>query len=140
MPENIIRFGVSLPANLLRRFDLLLRGRHYTNRSEAIRDLIRQELVREEWADSRDEVIGAVTIVYDHDQHDLSHRLTHLQHEHADHILTSTHVHLDDHNCLEVLIVRGPGRSVRDLAERLRSIRGVKHATLSATTTGAQLT
>ena len=137
MPEELARFGISLPSGLLLRFDDHIRQRHYTNRSEAIRDLIRQELVREEWLGSTREVMGTITMVYDHHQPDLQQKLTALQHDYARRIVSSTHVHLDHHNCLEVLIVRGPGSDIGDLAERIRSVRGVQHATLSTTTTGA---
>jgi len=139
MAEKTTRFGISLPSKLLTRFDKLLRSGHYTNRSEAIRDLIRQELVRDEWVALDDEVMGTITLVYDHHVRDLTQSLTRLQHRFAERIVTVTHVHLDHNNCLEVLIVRGPGREIGDLAETIRSVRGVKHATLSMTTTGTRL-
>ena len=137
--EKITRFGVSLERALLGHFDQLIRRRHYENRSEAIRDLIRRELVSEEWERADSEVMGTVTMVYDHHSGDLTGRLTELQHDHAHEIVTTTHLHLDHHNCLEVLIIRGSAGRVRDLFERLRSERGVKHASLSTATTGASL-
>jgi CopG family nickel-responsive transcriptional regulator len=139
MPDQIARFGVSIESDLLSSFDNLIRRRHYTNRSEAIRDLIRKNLVEEEWETVSGPVIGTVTIVYDHHTPNLTERLNEFQHHHAKEIIFSSHVHLDHHNCLEVLVVRGPGGKIRDLADHLRSVRGVKHATLSMTTTGAQL-
>lgn len=139
MTEQIARFGVSIESDLLSRFDDLIRHRHYTNRSEAIRDLIRHDLVEEKWSSAAGEVIGTVTIVYDHHTPNLMERLNEFQHDHSKEIIFSSHVHLDHHNCLEVLVVRGAGAKIRDLADHLRSVRGVMHATLSMTTTGAEL-
>jgi CopG family transcriptional regulator, nickel-responsive regulator len=139
MTEKTTRFGISLEADLLQRFDRHIRKRRYTNRSEAIRDLIRDELVREEWTGADGDVVGAITLVYDHHVRDLAGRLTSLQHEYSGKIVTSVHVHLDHHNCLEVMIVRGRGPSIGELAEKIRTVRGVKHVTCSMTTTGAGL-
>ncbi|MFW6303851.1 MAG: nickel-responsive transcriptional regulator NikR [Candidatus Sumerlaeota bacterium] len=139
MTDKTTRFGISLSSELLRQFDKHIARHHYTNRSEAIRDLIRQTLVEEEWSESEHEVMGTVTLVFDHHIHDLSKRLTNIQHDFAERIVSTTHVHLDHDNCLEVLIVRGPGREIGDLASRIKCIRGVKHATLSMTTTGRSL-
>ncbi|NQU41774.1 nickel-responsive transcriptional regulator NikR, partial [bacterium] len=100
MKNKIVRFGVSLDSVLLEAFDQQIEGRHYTNRSEAIRDLIRRELVREEWEESDREVMGTVTMVYDHHVKGLSERLLHLQHDFTGRIVTSMHVHIDHHNCL----------------------------------------
>lgn len=138
MAHKLRRFGVSLDAPLLERFDRHIAHHSYTNRSEAIRDLIRCALVEDEWA-GNEAVMGSITIVYDHHVGDLTHRLTAIQHDHAGEIVTTVHVHLDHHNCLEVLIVRGTGDRIRALADRLRSERGVKHATLSTASTGAHL-
>ena len=139
MTEKVTRFGVSVESELLGRFDRILRRRHYTNRSQAIRDLIRHELIGKEWEDSNTEVIGTVSMVYDHHVRGLTQRLVSLQHEYTGRIVAATHVHMDHHNCLEVLIMRGRGREISDLVKRIRSIRGVKHATLSMTTTGSHL-
>jgi CopG family transcriptional regulator, nickel-responsive regulator len=139
MSDQISRFGVSIESDLLARFDELIRRRHYTNRSEAIRDLIRHDLVEEEWGAAVSEVIGTVTIVYDHHTPNLTERLNDFEHDHGKEIIFSSHVHLDHHNCLEILVVRGPGGKIRDLTDHLRSVRGVMHATLSMTTTGATL-
>ena len=139
MIEKTTRFGISLSSELLRQFDQHIESRHYTNRSEAIRDLIRQALVEEEWAQSEGEVMGTITLVFDHHIHDLAKKLTSIQHDFPERIVSTTHVHLDHHNCLEVLIVRGPGRETADLPSRIKSTRGVKHATLSMTTTGRSL-
>jgi CopG family transcriptional regulator, nickel-responsive regulator len=139
MTEKVTRFGVSLESDLLDRFDRTIHRRHYTNRSQAIRDLIRSDLVASEWEDSNTEVIGTISMVYDHHVRGLTQRLTSLQHEYTARIVAATHVHMDHHNCLEVLVVRGRGREVSDLAKRIQSVKGVKHATLSMTTTGSHL-
>jgi len=139
MHEEVVRFGVSMETDLLQRFDERIARQHYPTRSEAIRDLIRRGLVEEEWAAGAQDVIGTVTLVYDHHVRNLTQRLNEFQHRHAGEVIMSSHVHLDRHNCLEVVVVRGPAQRVRDLADHLRAVRGVKHATLSATTTGAGL-
>ncbi len=130
------RFGVSIESELLKRFDSIVNERGYSSRSEAIRDLIRQELVKEEWADPKAEVIGTVTLVFDHHEHELSGALTEAQHQYHDSIICSTHIHLDHHNCLEAIIVKGPSNEVRKIANMLISTRGVKHGQLVSSTTG----
>ena len=130
------RFGVSMEDDLLSRFDELIAARGYASRSEAIRDLVRQELVKEEWADPNAEVIGTVTIVYTHHEHELSNILAELQHTCHESIICSTHIHLDAHNCLEIIIVRGKSNRVKYIANALISTRGVKHGQLVSTTTG----
>jgi len=134
------RFGVSMEDDLLSRFDTLLATRGYSSRSEAIRDLVRQELVKEEWADPNAEVIGTVTIVYTHHEHELSNILAELQHTCHESIICSTHIHLDAHNCLEIIIVRGKSSRVKYIANALISTRGVKHGQLVSTTTGKTIT
>ncbi|MFP4517548.1 MAG: nickel-responsive transcriptional regulator NikR, partial [Desulfovibrionales bacterium] len=129
-----IRFGVSLDSELLERFDALTEDRHYQTRSEAIRDLIRNFLVQQEWEDLGKEIVGTVTLVYDHHHSDLSQRLTEIQHDALEAIVTTLHVHLDHHNCMEVLVLRGPGGQVRGLAQKLISTKGVKHGKLSLAT------
>lgn len=133
---QIERFGVSMERGLLKRFDDLLAGRGYGSRSEGIRDLVRKELVGEEWAEPGAEVIATVSIVYPHHEHHLADALTDLQHRHHASIVSSTHVHLDTHNCLEVIIVKGPSEKVRGIAAKLVSTRGVRHGGVIATTTG----
>lgn len=135
-----IRFGVSLDSELLEKFDKLSEERCYQTRSEAIRDLIRNTLVQKEWEDLGKELVGTVTLVFDHHQSDLAQKLTEIQHDALELIVTSLHIHLDHHNCLEVLIMRGPGEKIRDTAQLLISTKGVKHGKLSLATTGADLT
>lgn len=134
--EKVERFSVSISPKLLRNFDALLKKRGYANRSEGIRDLIRDCLVEEEWAGAKGEVIGSLTLLYDHAVRGISDKLTALQHEHAAHVLTSMHVHLDAHNCLEVLVISGQAEEVKKISDRLLASRGVKHGKLVMTTKG----
>jgi CopG family nickel-responsive transcriptional regulator len=135
----VVRFGISLDRDLLRKFDGLIEAKGQANRSEAIRDLIRDTLVRREWETARTETVGAITIVYSHDKRELTDTLTDLQHRYYDSIISSLHVHLDEHNCLEVIVVRGKGKDIQAIADRLIGTKGVKHGTLSLTTTGKHL-
>jgi CopG family nickel-responsive transcriptional regulator len=137
--QGIERFGVSMGGMLLRQFDRIIRAKGYRSRSEAIRDIVRSYLVGEEWARGRSQVVGTVTIVYDHETRELGEALTHLQHEHAGAVICSTHVHLDRHNCLEVVVLKGRPADVQAIADRLISTRGVKHGQLVCTTTGARI-
>lgn len=137
--ELVKRFGVSMGVDLLTQFDRLIRRKGYKTRSEAIRDLVRRAMVEEEWEAADAEVVGAVTIVYDHHRHDLVDALQDLQHHTRDVVVCNTHVHLDARNCLENIVLRGRSRDVRRLADRLISTKGVKHGRLVSTTTGRRL-
>ena len=137
--EKLVRFGVCMEEVLLKQFDRLLAERGSPSRSEAIRDLVREELVRQEWERPNAEVAGTLTLLYDHDVRQLTRKLTAIQHDHHSSVLSTMHIHLDEHNCLEVLVVRGQARQVLALAEQLRRTRGVRHATLSCTSTGRSL-
>lgn len=134
-----IRFGVSLDSELLERFDKLCEERCYQTRSEAIRDLIRKELVHKEWEDENREVTGTLTLIYDHHVSDLSQKMTEIQHKSLDVIITSLHVHIDHHNCMEVLILRGPVKRIKEVSQRLQSTKGVKYGSLNLSTTGKDL-
>ena len=136
---KLTRFGVSLDEELLEPFDALCAVKGYSNRSEAIRDLIRKALVAEEWQQADCQGAGTLTLVYDHHKNDLARRLTQMQHDEHDIIIATLHVHLDHHNCLEVLILKGEAARVRALADKLISCKGVKHGTFSGTTTGQDL-
>ena len=136
---KLTRFGVSLDEELLEPFDALCAVKGYSNRSEAIRDLIRKALVAEEWQQADGQGAGTLTLVYDHHKNDLARRLTQMQHDEHDIIIATLHVHLDHHNCLEVLILKGEAARVRALADKLISCKGVKHGTFSCTTTGQDL-
>lgn len=136
---KIERFSVSLEGELLKAFDEYIDQMGYTSRSEAVRDLIRDKLVVREWQDPKAEGVGVVTLVYDHHQRDLPEKLTQLQHRFFREIVSTTHIHLDRHNCLEVIIVRGQARTLQSIADLLISTKGVKHGRLLATTTGKTL-
>lgn len=136
---KLTRFGVSLDEELLEPFDALCAVKGYSNRSEAIRDLIRKALVAEEWQQADGQGAGTLTLVYDHHKNDLARRLTQMQHDEHDIIIATLHVHLDHHNCLEVLILKGEAARVRALADKPISCKGVKHGTFSGTTTGQDL-
>jgi CopG family nickel-responsive transcriptional regulator len=132
---NLVRTGLSLERELLERFDTAINRRGYQNRSEAIRDLIREHLV-EEAVEGNKVIVGTLTMVYDHHQPNLSAKLIEAQHEAASKVLAATHVHLDHHHCLEVVILKGRSSEVKSLADRILSLRGVKHGKLAVTTTG----
>lgn len=135
----VVRFGVSLPRELVRAFDKRLRAKGYRSRSEAIRDIMRDYLVGGEWESSSESVVGTVTLVFDHHTRELNSVLTQVQHEFHDTVVCSTHVHLDEQNCVEVIIVRGRAKVLQAIADRLISTRGVKHGKLVYTTTGREL-
>ncbi len=137
--SELSRIGVAIDSDLLDKFDKLIAERGYTNRSEAFRDLIRDELVQRSWEQPDSQVVGTVTLVYDHHVRMLNEKLTDMQHHHFHNILSTMHVHLDHDNCLEVLVVKGPAAAVRKLADALISTKGVKHGRLTITSTGVGL-
>ena len=130
---------MAIDSALLEKFDQLIGNRGYTNRSEAFRDLIRDELVEKSWESPESNVVGTVTLVYDHHVRMLNDRLTDLQHDHHRLILSTLHVHLDHDNCLEVLVLKGKVKAVQKIADALISTKGVKHGRLTITTSGAEL-
>ncbi|MBA7582052.1 nickel-responsive transcriptional regulator NikR [Candidatus Atribacteria bacterium 1244-E10-H5-B2] len=136
--SEIVRFGVSLEKELLEKFDILIKEKKYPNRSEAIRDLIRENLVRREWVEGK-EVAGAITLVFDHHKRDLVNNLTDIQHDFHQLIISSQHIHLDHDNCFEIIVVRGKPIEVSELADKLRATKGVKYGSLSIATTGKEL-
>ena len=136
--SKLVRFGVSIDEILLKQFDALIEEKRYTNRSEALRDLIRDHLVEQEW-DENKETIGTITIVYDHHVHELMEKLTDLQHQYQKLIKSTLHIHLDEHRCLEVLVVQGRSGHIRKIADALIATKGVKHGKLTATTTGKDI-
>jgi CopG family nickel-responsive transcriptional regulator len=137
---ELARFGISIEPRLLNSFDQLISDKGYVNRSEAIRDMIRNALVeaRVEGTDTTP-TVGTVTLVYDHHTRDLSDKLTEHQHSHHDAIVSALHVHLDAHHCLEVVVVRGTAAQVRRLADELIGTKGVKHGKLVLTTAGPEI-
>jgi CopG family nickel-responsive transcriptional regulator len=135
------RIGISLEEGLLSQFDRLIADKGYVNRSEAIRDLIRDALVQREWSEAggREERVAVVTLVYDHDSSSLAQKLAHIQHRNHKAVVSALHVHMDAHNCLEVLVLRGRAQEVLAMAEGLVSTRGVKFGRLVPATTGQTL-
>jgi CopG family transcriptional regulator, nickel-responsive regulator len=137
--SDLSRIGVAISEELLEKFDQMIAKRGYSSRSEAFRDLIRNELVQEDWQSPSVEVFGTVTLIYDHHTRLLTEKLTDLQHKFHSSILSTMHVHLDHDNCLEVILVRGKARTVRDLADALISTKGVKHGKFTGTGSGSRL-
>ena len=135
---GVTRFGISLEKNLLKKFDSSLKEKTYQNRSEAIRDLIRESLIKKEWLESRN-VAGAIILVYNHHKRELVDKILDIQHDYSRHIISSQHVHLDHDNCLEMIAVKGNAKDLVNLANRLKSIKGVKHGELAMTTTGKKI-
>jgi len=137
MPK-LVRFGVSLEKELLENFDRLIREKEYQNRSEAIRDLIRETLVKKEWLTGK-EVAGTVTLIYNHHKRELVNKLTNIQHNFHKLIISSQHIHLDHDNCLETIVVKGKPKEIKKLAYKLRSTKGVKYGTLTMATIAKEL-
>ena len=136
--SELTRFGVSLEKDLLEKFDRLIKRQGYASRSEALKDLIRLKLVEREWEEER-EVVGVVSMVFSHHQTGLQDRLTELQHHHLTEVIATQHIHLDEGNCLEAAIVKGKPAQIRSLAEKIQSLRGIKHCSLVTTTTGKEI-
>lgn len=141
MPDSVARFTVSIPPELLATFDEVCASKGYGSRSEAVRDAIRDYLVAHNWTndEGEGEVVGSVTLVYDHESRRLSDELVERQHRSHAHVLSSLHVHLDARNCMEVVVLRGSRKEVAALADELISLRGVKHGRLVCSTTGSEL-
>jgi CopG family nickel-responsive transcriptional regulator len=137
--ETVSRFSVSLPPSLLRQLDQMSGEKGYDNRSLAIADMIRDGLIEHRQKFGSEEIAGTITLVYDHHQHNLQSTLTDIQHDHEDVIISTVHVHLDHHNCLEVILVRGKAGLIRKIADELIAAKGVKHGKLTVTTTGHDL-
>ncbi|MDD5634153.1 MAG: nickel-responsive transcriptional regulator NikR [Candidatus Omnitrophica bacterium] len=135
---ELIRFGVSLEKGLLSKFDQRIKNGNYTNRSEAIRDLIREDLIKGEWQEGKD-VAGSITLVYDHHKRQLLNYLMDVQHDFHHNILSTQHIHLDHNNCLEVIVVKGDSQKIETLYGKLRSVKGVKHASFGISTTGKNI-
>ena len=136
--SRVVRFGVSLDQELLEKFDRLAKEKNYTCRSEALRDLIRRELVQKQW-ENDGEIAGAVTLVYDHHKRELVNKLMDIQHDFGETIISTQHIHLDHNNCLEIIAVQGSPQKARKLTDSLTSVKGVKYATLSMATTGKDI-
>lgn len=131
--SQLQRFGVSIPDELLARFDRVLERKGYGNRSEALRDLVRDYLITEEVQQERGNVLGTVTLIYDHDVTNIADKINETQHHHHHHIVSCLHVHLTESLCMEVVVVRGPAKKVKEIADRLIALRGVQHGKLTYT-------
>ncbi|HVQ01676.1 MAG TPA: nickel-responsive transcriptional regulator NikR [Candidatus Thermoplasmatota archaeon] len=131
--DNITRFGVSIEPDLLEKFDRMMKKKGYSNRSEALRDIIREHLVIEHIKNPSAEVIGTLTMIYDHHAGPLVDRLLEIQHDHYQEILTTTHIHIDHTTCLEVLVLKGKMQNVQKLADTIKALKGIKHGELVIT-------
>ncbi|MBP7069486.1 MAG: nickel-responsive transcriptional regulator NikR [Methanothrix sp.] len=140
MEQDLTRIGISLPENLLNKFDEIIQQRGYSSRSEGIRDAIRNYIINFEWmSDVNGERVGVITILYNHAQRGLQDSLTEIQHDFGSIIKSSLHVHLDHDSCLEVVVLRGEGEEVRKAAERMMALKGAKHVKLTTTSIGKEL-
>lgn len=137
--SNLVRLSISLESALLVQLERLVKQRGYTNRSEFVRDLIRERLIQQQWADKRQEVLGTITVIYDHHARALVDRLIEIQHDHHEQILATTHVHLSHDWCAEMIMLRGNAGRVQQIADRIRRQRGVLHAELTMSSTGEPL-
>lgn len=136
---DTIRFSISIKEKLLENFDELIEKKGYGNRSDAIRDLIRKFISESEWEEGDKETVGTITLIYDHEVRQINEVLTDLQHNYHENILSALHIHLDKHNCLEVLAVKGKGDKIREIGAKLNTVRGVKHARVTLGSTGKSL-
>ena len=136
--SEIIRFGVSLENDLLKQFDKQIKQENYSSRSEAIKDLIRKALIKKEWLLGKN-VAGTITFVYDHHRRELVSRLTDIQHDFHDLVISSQHVHLDHNNCLEIIAAKGSPEKIETLATKIKASKGVKDCHLSMTTIGKNI-
>jgi len=132
------RFGVSLEQELLSKFDRHIKKQDYPTRSKAISDLIRKDLVKNEWVKGKT-VVAAINLVYDHHKKDLISKLIDIQHGAHGLIISSQHIHLDHNNCFEIIILKGAPKKIKKLAGKLKSVKGVKHSSLTAATTGKDI-
>ncbi len=133
MTEKIVRFGVSIEPDLIKKFDIMIKKEGYTNRSEALRDLIRKNLIKHDNKNPNTKSIGTLTMIYDHHTGNLTNKLLDLQHDHHNEILSTTHIHIDHHNCLEVLVLKGKTGNIKKLADNIKSLKGIKHGELVIT-------
>jgi len=133
MTEKITRFGVSIEPDLLKKFDRVIKKKGYCNRSEAIRDIVRENILKEDTSDPNSGVIGTLTMIYNHHEGTLTNKLLDLQHDHHNEILATTHIHIDHHNCLEVLVLKGKSGEIKKLADNIKALKGIKHGELVLT-------
>ncbi|MGO9481319.1 MAG: nickel-responsive transcriptional regulator NikR [Candidatus Kryptoniota bacterium] len=136
--NNLIRFGVSMEGDLLNKFDKMIDRKGYTNRSEAIRDFVREKIIDDGIHDPASSAFGSLSFVYDHHVRDLEARLTDFQHGHFKSIISTSHVHIDHDNCFEVIILKDKAGTISEISEKILSYKGVKHGKLSLTLTGKE--
>lgn len=125
MPDKLTRFGISMEESLLEKFDSVISGMGYANRSEAIRDLIREAILQQNWSDEHEVVAGSILLFYDHHRNNLVEEMLIIQHDFLDNVLATTHFHVDQHNCLEIIAVRGKAGKLKELSDRLKALKGV---------------
>jgi len=133
MTEKITRFGVSIEPELLKKFDRVIKKKGYYNRSEAIRDIIRENILKVDTLNLDLEAVGTLTMIYDHHEGTLTNKLLDLQHNHFNEILSTTHIHINHHNCLEVLVLKGKTGNIKKLADNIKALKGIKHGELVIT-------
>ena len=136
--NSLVRFGVSLEKGLLDKFDRQIRQKNYPTRSKALSDLIRENIVRKEWVAGK-KVAGTISLVFNHHRRELVKKLTNIQHDYHQMIISTQHIHLDHDNCLEVIIVKGKSKEIERLAQKLKATKGVIHTSLNMTTTGKEI-
>lgn len=137
--EKMKRVGVSIDSRLLENFDTLINKKGYVNRSEAIRDIIRDQLVESHWENNNSEMVGTINLVYKHGLKALAEKIAELQHHNHTHIISSLHIHLDEDKCFETLVVKGKVSDIKEVADRLIGIKGVIHGKLTTCTKGEEL-
>lgn len=137
--SELVRLSISLEQPLMRQLERLVKKSGYANRSEFVRDMIRRRLVEEQWSDERQEVVGTITMIYDHHARQLSDKIVDIQHDYHERVLATTHVHLSHDRCAEMIMIHGQADEIREIANRLRQLRGVLHAELAMSSTGEKL-
>ena len=133
MMDKLTRFGVSMDDKLLKKFDQLIEKKGYSTRSEAIRDLVREKFIEENTADSNKVLFGVLTIVYSHHQNEIDEKLKEFQHDNFKNVISTTHIHITHHDCLEVIILKGKSSKITKIADKVISYKGVKHGKLVLT-------
>ena len=133
MGEKLVRFSITIPEELLEYIDKNVIKKGYSSRSEFIRDLVREMIVSDRWSDGKDEVVGVLTVIYDHHKRDLTQKMLDLQHSKYINIMCTTHVHLDHHNCLETIIIKGKPSEIESISVKIAGLKGVKFAKLTKT-------
>ncbi|WP_297474126.1 nickel-responsive transcriptional regulator NikR [Persephonella sp.] len=133
MGDKLVRFSITIPKELLEYIDKNLINKGYSSRSEFIRDLVRETIVNDRWSEGKDEVVGVLTVIYDHHKRELTQKMIDLQHSKYINIICTTHVHLDHHNCLETIIISGKPSEIESISVKISGLKGVKFAKLTKT-------